>query len=164
MFISGKWKIAVAVLAFVSIIAITSCKKTKFDPFPPSGAVAGWEKSGDTRTFAAKDLWQYIDGAAEEFVKAGVVATSTSDYKFQNQLDAVVDIYTMGNTSGAHTVFVNYQSGSGKSAPLGDEAVAFDQSVTFRKGSNLVRIVSYQSTPDTPQALLALAHGIEQKL
>jgi hypothetical protein len=27
-----------------------------------------------------------------------------------------------------------------------------------------VRIVAYESTPGTPQALLALAHGVEAKL
>ena len=34
----------------------------------------------------------------------------------------------------------------------------------FRKGTSLVRIVAYESTPDAPQALLALAHGVEAKL
>jgi hypothetical protein len=36
--------------------------------------------------------------------------------------------------------------------------------VIFRKGSSLVRIVAYESTPETPQALLALARGMEAKL
>jgi len=50
---------------------------------PASKAVAGWEKTGETRTYAAKDLWQYIDGDAEQYISAGVVSTSTSDYKYQ---------------------------------------------------------------------------------
>jgi hypothetical protein len=36
--------------------------------------------------------------------------------------------------------------------------------VIFRKGPYLVRIVAYESAPDAPQALLALAHGLEAKL
>ncbi len=47
---------------------------------------------------------------------------------------------------------------------LGDEGVQYAQSVTFRKGPYLVRIVAYESTPDTPQELVALAHGVEAKL
>jgi len=42
--------------------------------------------------------------------------------------------------------------------------VAYEQSVIFRKGPYLVRIVAYESTPGTPQALMALAHGVEAKL
>jgi hypothetical protein len=80
------------------------CKKKAVDPFPASGAVAGWEKTSDTRTFAAKDLWQYIDGDAEQYISAGVVSTSTSDYKYQGQLEAVVDVYTMGDAAGARKI------------------------------------------------------------
>ena len=47
---------------------------------------------------------------------------------------------------------------------LGDEWRAFEQSVTFRKGPYLVRIVAYESPATTPQALLALAHGVEANL
>jgi hypothetical protein len=81
-------------------IAGTGCKKKAADPFPASGAVAGWEKTSDTRTFAAKDLWQYIDGDAEQYISAGVVSTSTSDYKYQGQLEATVDVHTMKRCAG----------------------------------------------------------------
>ena len=47
---------------------------------------------------------------------------------------------------------------------LGDGGVAYSQSVTFRKGVYLVRIVAYQSYADGPQAMLALAHWVEAKL
>ena len=82
----------------------TGCKKHTFDPFPASGAVAGWQKTSDTRTFAAKDLYQYIDGDAEQYIAAGVVTTSTSDYKYQGQLEATVDVYTMGDAAGARKI------------------------------------------------------------
>jgi hypothetical protein len=55
-------------------------------------------------------------------------------------------------------------TGDAKKIAVGDECVQYAQSIAFRKGNSLVRIVAYQSTPDTPQALLALAHGVEAKL
>ena len=47
---------------------------------------------------------------------------------------------------------------------IGDEGLQYAQSVNFRKGRYLVRVVAYQSTSETSEALLALAHGIEAKL
>jgi hypothetical protein len=47
---------------------------------------------------------------------------------------------------------------------LGNAGLAYAQSVIFRKGPYLVRIVAYESTPDGEQALMALAHGVEAKL
>ncbi len=164
MLLSRRWIVMTAVLAIAAATAGTGCKKSKSNPFPASGAVAGWEKSSETRTFAAKDLWQYIDGDAEQYISAGVVSTSTSDYKYKGQLEAVVDVYTMGDSAGAKKILETGQTPDAKSVQLGDACVAYGQSVIFRKGPYLVRIVAYEATPDGPQALLALAHGVESKL
>lgn len=163
MFTECRWKMAVAILALIPAAALAGCKKAA-DPFPASAAVAGWEKTTATRTFAAGDLWQYIDGEAEEYIRAGVVSASTSDYKYQGQIEATVDIYTMKAASGAGTILEKDSARGAKDVALGDAGIAYEQSVIFRKGPHLVRIVAYQSTPATQQALLVLAHGIEGKL
>jgi hypothetical protein len=155
---------AVVAIAIVAMAAGTGCKKKASNPFPASGAVAGWQKTSDTRIFAAKDLWQYIDGDAEQYISAGVVSTTTSDYKYKDELEAVVDVHTMGDAAGARKILETGQSKDAQTVQLGDAGVAYAQSVIFRKGPYLVRIVAYESTPDAPQALLALAHGVEAKL
>ncbi len=152
------------VAAAMVVAAGSGCKKSNANPFPASGAVAGWQKSSDTRVFEAKDLWQYIDGDSEQYIQAGVVSTSTSDYKYQGNLEAVVDVYTMGGPDGARTILEKGQTNDSKSVPVGDAGVQYAQSVNFRKGRYLVRIVAYESSAATPQALLALAHGVEANL
>ena len=161
---SRKWMVAAVTALLVSIAGGSGCKKNNVNPFPASGVVAGWEKSSDTRVFAAKDLWQYIDGDSEQYIQAGVVSTATSDYKYQGQLEASVDVYTMGGADGARTILQKGQSGDAKSVPVGDQGLQYAQSVTFRKGRYLVRIVAYEATPTTPQALVSLAHGVEANL
>lgn len=161
---SKRWMLAAVAVAIVTIAAGAGCKKKAINPFPASGAVAGWEKTGDTRTFVAKDLWQYIDGDSEQYIAAGVVTTSTADYKYKGQLEAVVDIHTMRDPEGARKILETGLTRDAKTIQVGDECVQYAQSVIFRKGPNLVRIVAYESTPDTPQALLALAHGVEANL
>ncbi len=163
MKIRSNWKWAITAIMIVAAAAGTGCKKKASDAFPATGAVAGWEKTSETRVFDAKNLYQYIDGDAEQYISAGVVSTSTSDYKYQGQLEATVDVHTMGRVDGARKIL---ETGTKDAKPvqLGDAGVAYAQSIIFRKGTSLVRIVAYESTPDTPQALLALAHGVEAKL
>jgi hypothetical protein len=151
-------------IALPASVAILGCKKKDASPFPASGAVAGWEKSSETRTFEPKDLWQYIDGDSEQFIQAGVVSTATSDYKYQGQLEAVVDVYTMGGPDGAQSILERGQTKDAQNVRVGDEGLQYSQSVSFRKGRYLVRIVAYQSSTSTPQALMALAHGVETNL
>lgn len=152
------------VIALALILAAMGCKKGQINPFPASGAVAGWEKTGETRVFAAKDLWQYIDGDAEQYISAGVVSTTTSDYKYQGQLEATADVHTMKDAAGARRILETGQSKDARTVQLGDAGVAYAQSVIFRKGPYLVRIVAYEPTPEAQQALMVLAHGVEAKL
>lgn len=159
-----RWLMGATAVAVMAVGAVSGCKKGNANPFPATGKVAGWEKSSETRTFEPKDLWQYIDGDSEQFIQAGVVSTSTSDYKFQGQLEAAVDVYTMSGPDGAQTILERGQTKDEKSVKLGDEGVEYAQSVSFRKGRYLVRIVAYESTPGTPDALMALAHGVETNL
>ena len=83
---------ALAALLTVTLLAAAGCKRNLF---PASGVVAGWDKGDKTQTFDASTLWQYIDGGADQYVNAGLVSAATSDYKYQGNLEAVVDIYTM---------------------------------------------------------------------
>jgi hypothetical protein len=161
---SKLFLLAATVVIAAATCSVSGCKKKSMNPFPASNAATGWEKTSDTRNFAPKDLWQYIDGDSEQYIQAGVVSTSTSDYKYQGQLEAVVDVYTMGGPDGAQTILERGQTKDAQIVNLGDEGLQYAQSVSFRKGSYLVRIVAYESSASTPQALLALAHSVEKNL
>ncbi len=161
---SRKFRLAAFSILMAAFVAGSGCKKSRVDVFPASGAVAGWEKTSETRTFAAKDLWQYIDGDAEQYIAAGVVSTSTSDYKYQGHLEATVDVHTLSGADGARKILETGLTRDARNIQLGDEAVQYAQSVIYRKGPYLVRIVAYETTPDSPQALLTLARGVEAKL
>ena len=93
-----------------------------------------------------------------------MVSTSTSDYTYNGQLEAVVDVHTMSGAEGARKILETGLTRDAKTIQLGDEGVQYAQSVSFRKGQYLVRIVAYESTPGISDALLALAHGVEVRL
>jgi hypothetical protein len=156
--------VVIAGLLTVVVLAGGGCKKKVVDPFPASGAVAGWDKGDKTQTYDAANLYEYIDGGAEQYISAGVVGVSTSDYKFQRKLEATIDVYTMKTADGAKTIYDADPAGDSKSVQLGDTARLYGQSVVFRKGPYLVRITAFEATPGVGDALLALAHGVEGKL
>ena len=131
---------------------------------PVSNDAAGWFKSSDRRTFEAPELWKYIDGEAERYWKAGVQRVVTADYKYQNQVDAVVDIYVMNNVQGPKQILDSEPTGDAKSVLLGDGARLYGQSLVFRKGPYLVRIVAYQQSEETPQELCALGQAIARRM
>ncbi len=134
------------------------------DFFPQSNEVPGWIKAPEVRTFPPDQLSTYIDGDAEKYLRAGVRATSTADYKFNAQTEVVVDIYTMSGPQGAKAIFEAEPPMGAQTPSLGDAARLFSQSLVFRKGPYLVRMVAYQESPQISQGMLNLGVAIEKKL
>lgn len=156
-----------AALVMIAVFIGTGCHRAQPNPaaaFPLSNDVAGWNKISEVRTFEAADLWKYIDGEAEKYLSAGVQRTSTADYKYQDKLETVVDLYSMSNVAGVKQIFDSEPAADAKSVQVGNAAHLFSQSLVFCKGRYLVRIVTYEDSPDAQQALLALGHGIDRRL
>lgn len=151
----------------LALLADAGCNRragSQSSPFPASNEVSGWERTSEIRTFQAADLWKYIDGEAERYLKAGVQSASTADYRFHGKFDAVVDIYTMGTVAGVSKVFESEAAGDAKLVQIGDGARLYSESLVFRKGPYLVRITAYEDTAETQPALLSLGRGIEKRL
>jgi polyferredoxin len=132
--------------------------------FPATGDVAGWAKSGETREFEAANLWKYVDGDAERYLRAGVRRTLTANYRYADAIDAVADIHQMEAPRAAASIFESEPSVGSRPVALGDAGRSYGQSVVFRQGPFFVRLTAYQDTQRTEQALMALAQAIAARL
>jgi polyferredoxin len=131
---------------------------------PETGDVPGWTKVGETRLFEAADLWKYVDGDAERYLRAGVRRTLTASYRYRETVEAVADAHLMESLAAARSLFESEPSAGSHLVALGDAARSYGQSLTFRRGAFFVRLVAYQDAPETEPALVSLARGIDRKL
>jgi hypothetical protein len=160
-------RVVTSVVVAGILLAGASCKKNSGPQnhgFPEGSEVNGWVRTGEIRTFAAAQLSDYIDGDAEKYLQAGVKSTSTADYKAKDQTQVVADIYTMSDAAGAKKIFESEPAGAAKNAGVGEDSRLYKQSLTFRKGEYLVRIVAYQEAPQLEQGMVDLGRAIEWKL
>jgi len=134
------------------------------DLFPETDEVPEWSKVGETRTFAAADLWKYIDGDAEKYIQAGVQKTLTASYRYQDSTEATVDIHVMAAADGPRKIMDAESAAESQSVALGDAGRLYGGSLIFRSGQYLVRMVAYKSSPEVSKALVELGRGIEKKL
>jgi hypothetical protein len=157
----------VAIIVSSVLILAVGCHRQSISSaglFPESGEATGWTKLPEVRTFAPDQLSDYIDGDAEKYLKAGVRSTSTADYKLKDQIQLTVDIYTMSNSAGAKSIFESEPPMNAQTPSLGDAARLYSQSLIFRKGRYLVRMVAYQDSPELTQALFNLGVAVEKRL
>ena len=155
---------ALAILAVVMALGCSPKPDSKTPTlFPETNEVPGWSK-GETRTFEADKLWEYINGDAERYIQAGVVRTLATDYRYRERIEAVTDIYIMKTPEGAKKIFESESSLGSQRIQLGEDARLFPASLTFRKGPYFVRLVAYQEVPEVGKALTELARAIERRL
>ncbi|HEY7392684.1 MAG TPA: DUF6599 family protein [Bryobacteraceae bacterium] len=131
---------------------------------PETGESPGWSKSSETRVFEASDLWRYLDGDAERYLRAGIRRTFTADYRYRDHIEAVADVHFMNTATSAAVLFESEPAAGSRAVPLGEAGRSYGQSLTFRKGPFFVRLVAYQEDPQTADELLRLAEAIERRL
>jgi len=132
--------------------------------FPESNEVPGWSKAGETRAFKAANLWQYIDGDAEKYIRAGVQETFTASYSYRDSVDATADVHVMATADGPRQIMNSEPSGESRQLEVGDSGRLYEASLIFRRGPYLVRLVAYKQSPEAGKALVELARGIDLKL
>lgn len=134
------------------------------DFFPESNTVQGWVKSSETRTFEASHLWEYIDGDADKYIQAGVVKTLTSDYRFNNKVDATADVYGMAKPEGAKKIYDSESAAESQPVDIGEAGRLSKGSLTFHQGPYFVRVVAYEDSAEVAKALTELARAVGSRL
>ncbi len=146
----------VVVLAAVTIL----CCSGQDAGFPE---VEGWTRTGEVSVYAAENLWEYINGAAELFVDYGVLTCSTADLSSGDVMVAV-DLYDMGTPLSAFGVFNLESSGRGEPFPDAIEAVISPPyQALLLKGATYVKLnaVEGELTEALGQELLeGIAHDL----
>ena len=156
--------VAKFLLVIVLAAAVTACGSRPASLLPKTGEAPDWEKTEETRQFAADNLWKYLDGGAERYRQAGVRVAVTAGYRYRGTVEAVADIYIMRSAGGARTIFETESASGSRPIVIGDAGRSFGQSITFCRGRYLVRLVAFEDTAGTEKALLALAQAIDARL
>lgn len=160
----GTLKLLLWTALLIVLVAASACNRRVDSPFPGSNEAPGWVKSAETRSFSASELWNYIDGDADRYIKAGVQTAFTSDYKFEDKFEAVADVYVMGSTAGARKIFESETASQSQPVQMGEAGRLYSGSLVFCKGRSLVRVVAYKEGPEVQQALERLGQAIEKRV
>ena len=125
----------------------------------------GWEQSGPKRQYAADNLFDYKDGAAEGYLIFGFARMQGIDCKSGGDT-LTIDVYEMNDADSAYGIFAANRDPSLPIAAIGMGGQAQPQSASFAKGKYYVEMVVIAARPDSDRtaALKVFVTGIEQRL
>jgi len=111
---------------------------------PGINEISGWQRSGASYGYAPDKLYNYIDGAADQFIAYGFIKMRGAEYvsSADRQESIIVDIYDMGSALSAFGMFTSKKDSTSATLGIGAESFGNDQLAVFYKGRFYVEIQS----------------------
>jgi hypothetical protein len=127
------------------------------DLLPASGAVAGWERSGEMKVYVPDNLFDYMDGQAELFFVYHFERLATQEYQRGDEGPIIVEVYQVANPADAYGLFSFYTTGQPIDLGAGG-AVEPGRLISFWQGRFYARVFAYGEAEQ--ESLSALARQV----
>lgn len=117
------------------------------------------------RTFTSDNLWEYINGAADNFLNYGFQRVITAEYKSKEQeAEFVIDIYKMEDIKNGYGIYASERASDVSLIYIGDEGYYSGGSLMFWKDRYYIKMISYDDNDFTKQLLTNVGKNISQKI
>jgi len=137
--------------------------KTSLSGLLPDSDKLNIEMIDEPRTFDSNNLWEYINGAADNFLNYGFQKVITSEYQYDG-IEFVVDIYEMQDKKRAFGIYASERSTDINIIDIGSEAYAGGGALVFWKNKYYVKIISYEDTEQSEQLIKKVAENISKNI
>jgi hypothetical protein len=131
---------------------------------PASREIPGWSLDGEPLAYEAENLWEYIDGSAENFLAFDFLRMVTQGYASEAQKGLKVEIYELSSPLMAYGIYAQMRSPGLAFHEIGNEAFADEYTVNFWKDRYFVRVAVFEKSDELSAALKVFASAIAAKI
>jgi hypothetical protein len=125
--------------------------------------LSGFKKNIDFPVFLPDNLWDFINGAAENYLAYGFVDLHLAEYKKGKNI-IKLEIYRHSDHTNAFGIYSTERSPSFSFMNLGAQGYMADGAVNFFKGNYYVKIRTYSKSEKFLQAEKSLALSVASML
>ncbi|UCF06848.1 MAG: hypothetical protein JSV33_07445 [bacterium] len=131
---------------------------------PASNEIAGWVRDGDRLFYVAENLWEYIDGAAEQFLAYEFDSVAAQDYISTDGKGLKVEIYRHRSTLMAFGIYTQFRSADYEFYEIGKESFGDEYSLHLWKGPYFVKINIFEEDGEMAEAMKGFARSVAGKI
>jgi hypothetical protein len=147
-----RWRAAALVLVIVPLAAAAASgagQRSIGAPMPYSvgralpDRAADWARAPQIRMFNAGDLWEYIDGGADQYLAFGFQDLAVTQYTSRTTRTVVTaEIYRMAEPVGAFGIYRQEVNPKARPVALGVEGRASSNTIRFWTGAFYVKLTT----------------------
>jgi hypothetical protein len=123
-------------------------------------SLGDWTRSGDVQRFGPGNLWEYINGGAEQYLSFGFQDLESAKYARADGAAVTVDAYRMADRLHAFGIYAQESNPTRKPVTVGVEGRAGTAALEFWAASHYVKLLADPGKPVAPGDLAALARAV----
>lgn len=126
--------------------------------------IAGWKQSGETQVFSPRNLYDYIDGAAELYLKYDFQELKVAEYQNDKKGSVTVEIYRHRTPTHAFGIYSQERLPNAKYLNIGAQGFSGEEFLNFVMGKYYVKLNSINTEPENQEVLTIFANKVAEEL
>jgi len=132
---------------------------------PESSEVAGWTRGEEIHFYDADNLYEFINGAAENFLIYGFEKVATTDYDNAGYPSPiVVELYQMADPRNTFGIYASERNPDSTFKRIGAEGYIGGTALNFWAGNYYGKMVVYEESEELQREMEKLAEAISRKI
>ncbi len=130
-------------------------------PFPE---ISGWKQSGEMQIFPPRNLYEYIDGGADLYLKYDFQELKVAEYQNDKKASVTVEIYRHKTPTHTFGIYSQERLANANFLDIGAQGYIEKDTLNFLQGNYYVKISCYNAGPDGEGTLLTFAKRVGENL
>ncbi len=126
--------------------------------------IAGWKKSGEIQTFIPKNLYEYINGAADLYFAYDFQELKVAEYQNQKKGSVTVDVYRHRTPLYAFGIYSQERLPEANFLDIGIQGYYEKGFLNFLTGPYYVKLSAINTGPEDQEVLVAFAKRTAENL
>jgi hypothetical protein len=131
---------------------------------PPFPEMAGWKLAGEIQTFSPANLYDYIDGAADLYLKYDFQELKLAEYENDRKASVTIEVYRHKTPVLAFGIYSQERLGNADYLAIGTQGYAEKGILNFLAGESYVKMSGVDLGPTERAILTAFAEKVAEKL
>jgi hypothetical protein len=140
------------------LIPVAEAKDFKFPE------MAGWKQSGEVETFIPKNLYEYINGAADLYLMYDFEELKVAEYQNEKKASVTIDVYRHKTPILAFGIYSQERLSGAKFLGIGVQGYYEQGFLNFLSGPYYVKISAMNTGQEDQEVLVSFAKKVAENL
>ena len=126
--------------------------------------LTGWKQSGEIQTFSPKNLFEYINGAADLYLSYDFQELKVAEYQNEKKASVTIEVYRHKTPIDAFGIYSQERLSDANFLDIGAQGYSETDILNFLSGNYYVKMSSFKTGPEDQKVLPTFANKVVESL